>query len=246
METEFSLRVVKNCRENNLSRFPGVGRGLNVCGITGVVGGPTVSGSVATMNVALRHRGPDTGAGLSLAGGTTFGHRRLSIIDLNARSNQPFSKRGLTIVFNGEIYNYRNLRKELGRDVDFVTDSDTEVLVEAWRAWGPGCLSRLRGMFAFAVHEEATGRVWLCRDQFGIKPLFYLPLPDGGLAFASELKGIEAAFRSHLTLDPDAIIASLLYVWLPESQCVWREVRKLLPGHYLEIPPASEIKLHRW
>jgi len=162
------------------------------------------------------------------------------------RVHFTFSKRGLTISFNGEIYNYRDLRKELGRDVDFVTDSDTEVLVEAWRAWGMGCLSRLRGMFAFAVHEEATGKVWLCRDRFGIKPLFYLPLPGGGLAFASELKAIEAAFRPYLTLDRNALIASLLYVWLPENRCVWKEVRKLLPGHYLEVSPGGETELHRW
>ena len=142
-----------------------------------------------------RPRPPRAGRGRHLDGPddterVRLGHRRLSIIDLSAAANQPFVKDGLVLVFNGEIYNYRQLRAELsGAGISFRTSSDTEVLLEAWRRWGPASLRRLRGMFAFALFDERQGTLTLARDQFGIKPLFWTAR-DGGVAFASELKGL--------------------------------------------------------
>src|SRR5262245_60264268 len=129
------------------------------------------------MSDALAHRGPDaagTWIGPGSAERVRLGHRRLSIIDLSAAANQPFVKDGLILVYGGEIYNYRQLRAELEGDrISFRTNSDTEVLLEAWRRWGLASLRRLRGMFAFAVFDECRDTLTLARDQFGIKPLFW-------------------------------------------------------------------------
>ena len=104
-----------------------------------------------------------------------LGHRRLSIIDLSASANQPLVKGGLALVYNGELYNYRELRAELEKKgASFITSSDTEVVLEAWRHWGPEALARFRGMFAFAIADTATGELVLARDPLGIKPLLYL------------------------------------------------------------------------
>ena len=113
-----------------------------------------------------------------------------SIIDLTAAADQPFTKHGLTLSYNGELYNFRELRRELASTgARFSTSSDTEVVLEAWHRWGPACLDRFRGMFAFSLFDERTGRLVLARDQLGIKPLYYLHR-DGALVFASELKAV--------------------------------------------------------
>jgi asparagine synthase (glutamine-hydrolysing) len=124
----------------------------------------------------LSHRGPDATGRWSNPEPDLpvfLGHTRLSIIDLSAAANQPFRKNGLVLVFNGEIYNYRELRDELrGYGISFETSSDSEVLVEAWQMWSHKCLDKLRGMFAFAIFDERTRKLFLARDHFGIKPLF--------------------------------------------------------------------------
>ena len=125
-------------------------------------------------------------------------HRRLSIIDLSAAADQPFSKDGLHLSYNGELYNYRELRDTLrGRGVRFRTESDTEVVLECWRQWGPAGLARLRGMFAFAIYDERTAALTLVRDPLGIKPLYVLPR-GRGIVFASELKALVAAVGPEL------------------------------------------------
>jgi asparagine synthase (glutamine-hydrolysing) len=149
-------------------------------------------------------------------------------------------------VYNGELYNYRELRAELGAGgVGFRTTSDTEVLLEAWRRWGPDSLVRLRGMFAFAVFEERTGRLVLARDQFGIKPLFYASL-GGGIAFASELKGLRPLLGAQPTINLTAVVASLMYSWVPERHCIYQEVNKLPPGHWMEVGPDGRTRLQRF
>jgi asparagine synthase (glutamine-hydrolysing) len=131
-----------------------------------------------------------------------LGHRRLSIIDLGAAAGQPLTKDGLTLVYNGELYNYRSLRAELtSLGVRFVTTSDTEVVLEAWRTWGPKALHRFRGMFAFALFDERSGELVLARDPLGIKPLFFLPRSEG-VVFASELKALMTAIGSELRIEP--------------------------------------------
>ncbi len=176
-----------------------------------------------------------------------LGHLRLSIIDLSTAANQPLSRDGLTLVYNGELYNFKALRAELkARGVHFVTESDTEVVLEAWRAWGPEALRRFRGMFAFALADEMTGDLVLARDQFGIKPLYYLPRGEG-LVFASELKGLTAAVGSELRIEPGAMVASMLYYWVPDQQCAIKEVRKLPPGSWARIRPDGSFSVdHYW
>src|SRR5919197_2725484 len=142
-----------------------------MCGIAGIYNRPELHDQLPAMTESIAHRGPDA-AGCFIRSEpwpVALGHRRLSIIDLSSTANQPFVKDGLVLVFNGEIYNYRALRNTLvGRGVAFRTGSDSEVLLEAWRAWGPAALDRLRGMFAFALFDERSGRLVLARDPFGI------------------------------------------------------------------------------
>ena len=175
-----------------------------------------------------------------------LGHRRLSIIDLSDAANQPFVKDGLALVFCGELYNYRQLRAELGAaGTVFRTSSDTEVLLEAWRRWGPASLRRLRGMFAFALFDEREGTLNLARDQFGIKPLFWT-VRDGGVAFASELKGLRPLLGEHPPIDHTAIVASLMYYWIPEDHCVYQGVEKLPAGSWLQVGPEGRRRLERF
>lgn len=216
-----------------------------MCGIAGKAwwpGGPTVD----VMSDLLAHRGPD-GAGvwrherfdISLA------HRRLAIIDPRPESDQPFRKDGLVIVFNGEIYNYRALRTELAATgVTFRTDSDTEVLLEAWRRWEHRALTKLRGMFSFAIADEATGRVVLARDHFGIKPLFVTEQGDG-LAFASEQKAL-VPLLDRVTIDPRGVFASLLYYWVPEQFSTIAGIWRLPAGHWAEKVSGQPLRTHQW
>jgi asparagine synthase (glutamine-hydrolysing) len=221
-----------------------------MCGIAGCyqqADGPKL---VDIMTERIAHRGPD-------ADGTwnheddrvsiQLGHRRLSIIDLSAAAGQPLSKRGLTLVYNGELYNYKELRAELtSRGVSFVTASDTEVVLEAWRYWGPASLARFRGMFAFALADEKTGELFLARDPFGIKPLFYLQRREGVL-FASELKALVSAVGPELRIEPGALVASMLYYWVPEQWCAVAGVRKLPGGSWARFSPDGRMYLeHYW
>jgi asparagine synthase (glutamine-hydrolysing) len=157
------------------------------------------------------------------------------------------SKDGLTLVYNGELYNFRELRADLkARGACFTTESDTEVVLEAWRAWGPQGLRRFRGMFAFVLADEATGTLVLARDPLGIKPLYYLPRGEG-LVFASELKALTAAVGPELRLDPGAMVASMLYYWVPDQQCAIEGVRKLPPGSWAGIRPDGSFSVqHYW
>jgi len=211
-----------------------------VCGILGTYDIAIDAGRWATMSAALAHRGPDatgTWTGPDDTGRVRLGHHRLSIIDLSAAADQPFVKDGLVLVFGGEIYNYRQLRAELsGAGISFRTSSDTEVLLESWRRWGPASLRRLRGMFAFALYDARLGTLTLARDQFGIKPLFWMA-QGGGVAFASELKGLRPLLGPRPALDETAVVASLMYSWVPEDHCVYQGVHKLPPGTWMEIGP---------
>jgi asparagine synthase (glutamine-hydrolysing) len=208
-----------------------------VCGVAGAYQQPDGKVLVTTMVERIVHRGPDAGAVVELVDPDTavvLGHRRLSIIDLSSAADQPFAKGGLTLTYNGELYNYRELRHELETlGARFATASDTEVVLEAWRAWGPGALKRFRGMYAFAIHDERTGDLTLARDPFGIKPLYVMPRGDG-ILFASELKAIVAAVGPELTIDPGAMVASTLYYWLPQEFDALRGVHRHPAGTWAE------------
>jgi asparagine synthase (glutamine-hydrolysing) len=208
-----------------------------VCGIAGTYQQPDGKVVTGTMIDVLAHRGPDACGVLELVepgSDVQLAHRRLSIIDLSTAADQPMARRGLTLSYNGELYNYRELRAELqGAGVRFSTDSDTEVVLEAWRAWGTGALARFRGMFAFAVHDAVSGSLTLARDPLGIKPLYVLQRGDG-VVFASELKAIVAALGPELRIDPAGMVASVLYYWLPQQHDAVSGVRRLQPGTWTE------------
>jgi len=207
------------------------------------------AGLIGVMSDRLAPRGPDDHGLYSFGEGqlsVQLAHRRLSIIDLSDGGHQPLVRDGLCLVYNGELYNYRELRAELvARGTRFQTSSDTEVVLEAWRAWGPSVLPRFRGMFAFAIFDERSGHLVLARDQLGIKPLHYLPRKDG-VVFASELKSIVAALGAGMEVDPGALVASLLYYWIPPERCALKGVAKLPPGSWVEFRPNGDYSLHRY
>jgi asparagine synthase (glutamine-hydrolysing) len=221
-----------------------------VCGIAGCYQQADGHKLVDIMSDRIAHRGPD-------ASGTwdheddrvtvQLGHRRLSIIDLSTAADQPLAKHGLTLVYNGELYNYRALRAELAtRGARFATSSDTEVVLEAWRAWGPDALPRFRGMFAFAIFDERSGELFLARDPLGIKPLYFLPRHEG-VVFASELKALVAAMGAELRMEPGALVASMLYYWLPEQRCAITGVEKLPGGSWARFRPDGCCLIqHYW
>jgi asparagine synthase (glutamine-hydrolysing) len=221
-----------------------------VCGIAGCYQQPDGQKLVDIMSERIAHRGPDA-AGIwdheDDRVSIQLGHRRLSIIDLSTAADQPLSKHGLTLVYNGELYNYKELRTELAsRGVSFTTKSDTEVVLEAWRFWGPEALRRFRGMFAFALADTATGELVLARDPLGIKPLYYLPR-GGGALFASELKALVTAVGTELRIEPGALVASMLYYWVPDQQCAVDGVRKLPPGSWARLRPDGSVSVqHYW
>ena len=222
-----------------------------MCGIAGIFHYETVKPvdpkRVEAMTNALAHRGPD-GTGVWTAPGVGLGHRRLSIIDL-AGSPQPMHSADgrAVIVFNGEIYNYRELRRELEQGgAQFRTDGDTETILAAWQKWGPRCLERLDGMFAFALYDCATRQLFLARDRLGVKPLYIAELPGSALAFASELKGLLANPLLRRTIDRLAIEDFMTWGYVPDHRAILRGVRKLPAGHYQLLEhgrtPASPVQ----
>ncbi|GAB2602475.1 N-acetylglutaminylglutamine amidotransferase [Streptomyces capparidis] len=222
-----------------------------MCGLSGEIrfdGARPDLAAVERMTDRLAARGPD-GRGLWSQGAVALGHRRLKIIDLSQAGAQPMSDphNGLTGVFNGCIYNYRELREELrGLGHRFFSDSDTEVLLKAYRQWGAECVDRLYGMFAFAVVEHATGRVTLGRDRLGIKPL-YLARTAGVLRFASSLPALLAAGGVDTSLDPVAVHQYLSWhATVAAPRTVLNGVRKLPPATVRVIEPDGTCRDHRY
>ena len=219
-----------------------------MCGIAGLfhpgTPKPVDPSRVAAMIAAQAHRGPD-GEGIWTAPGVGLGHRRLSIIDL-AGSPQPMHAGALSVTYNGEIYNFAELRASLERGgARFVTEGDTEVLLHGWRAWGPGLLDRLNGMFAFALHDAEAGTLFLARDRMGVKPLHYVELSDGSLAFASELKGLLAHPLLRRVPDATAIEDYMAFGYVPDDACLVAGVRKLPAGHCLLIKRGQGVPAPR-
>jgi asparagine synthase (glutamine-hydrolysing) len=212
-----------------------------MCGICGEVtfNGAVAGDSLAAMNEKMWARGPDAGGTFS-QDGVAFGHRRLSIIDLAAASQQPMidSVLGLAIVFNGCIYNYRELRSELAvKGYRFFSQGDTEVILKAYAEWGPRCVERFYGMFAFAIWERNSGRVVLARDRLGIKPLYYAELP-GRLRFASTLPALLAAGGVDTSIDSAALHHYMSWhAVVPAPQTIIKGVRKLAPATVCVIEP---------
>jgi asparagine synthase (glutamine-hydrolysing) len=210
-----------------------------MCGIAGLFyrgGAAAEMGLLRRMTDILAHRGPD-GDGFHLQGPVGLGHRRLAIIDL-ATGDQPMAAAdgSAWIVYNGEVYNYRELRRELvAWGFTFRTTSDTEVVLTAYLAWGPECVRRLRGMFAFAIWDERSRRLFLARDRVGIKPLVYAW--DGRvLRFASELKAILEDPTVPRELDWEGVRDYFTYHYIPAPRTIFQGIRKLPPASYLLCP----------
>jgi asparagine synthase (glutamine-hydrolysing) len=222
-----------------------------MCGITGALdrsaslSAEALAARVESMIGPIFHRGPDA-KGVEVFGPCGFGHRRLSIIDLNARAGQPMklADQSAWIVFNGEIYNFQELRTELEREgCVFRTSSDTEVLLWGWRVWGRQMVSRLRGMFAFAIWDVPTQTLFMARDRFGKKPLFYYDGADAFL-FGSEIKSLLQWPGFKREVDYEVIHDYLTFHYCVGERSAFRGVRKLLPAHTLTLvqgkPPLIE------
>ncbi len=223
-----------------------------MCGIAGLyhltTPKPVDPARIERMCDAMVHRGPD-GGGVWTAPGVGLGHRRLSIIDI-AGSPQPMPSADgrAMLVFNGEIYNYRELREELrGLGAVFHTDGDSEVILAAWQRWGPDCLPRLNGMFAFAIYDLEARSLFMARDRLGVKPLFLAELADGSVIFASELKGLLAHPSLRREVDPLAIEDYLAWGYVPDTRCIVKGVTKLAAGHSLLLEQGKPMpQQHQW
>ena len=219
-----------------------------ICGVVGVVSGETVA-RVEGMSKRLAHRGPDdSGLWVSPAKRAVLGHRRLSIIDLSDAGHQPMSTEDgrFTITYNGEIYNFRELRDGLKRDgVRLFSGTDTEVLLALWAREGEVCLERLHGMFAFAVWDERERRLTLVRDPFGIKPLYYAP-SDGEMAFSSELEALRHGGYCR-RVNWKAAWAFLQFGSIPAPLTLYEGVSALAPGTLMEFDVDSKAaRLRRY
>ncbi|MFY9941450.1 MAG: asparagine synthase (glutamine-hydrolyzing), partial [Desulfobacterales bacterium] len=218
-----------------------------MCGICGQMkfnGNDSSARCVEKMTDALQMRGPDA-QGIFVQGAVALGHRRLKIIDLSERAQQPMidNQLGLSIIFNGAVYNYEALRRSLeAKGYRFFSTGDTEVILKAFHAWGRDCVRRLNGMFAFAIYERDSGRLFLARDRLGIKPLYYLQNTDE-LRFASSLPALIAGGGVKSAIDPVALHHYMTFhSVVPAPRTILRTVRKLPPGETMTIDPRGEIE----
>jgi asparagine synthase (glutamine-hydrolysing) len=211
-----------------------------MCGIAGIVAAGDWLGTVEAMTESLRHRGPDDG-GTWNAPGVALGHRRLAIVDVSPAGHQPMHFGDYTIVYNGEIYNFRELRREL--DGPFHSDSDTEVILHLYAKHGPACLGRLAGMFAFAIWDRRKRELFVARDRLGIKPFFYLQR-QGMFAFASELKALTGL--SSRRIDHTALWDYFSYKYIPCPKTIYEDVRQLPPAHAMLLGEDGARSWRYW
>jgi asparagine synthase (glutamine-hydrolysing) len=221
-----------------------------MCGIVGIASQSRVSDRrwLAVGRELMRHRGPDdAGEWWSADGRVGLGHRRLAIIDLSPAGHQPMQDASgeLCIVFNGEIYNFVDLRRELAaKGHIFRSQSDTEVILAAYHEWGTECLAHLNGMFAFVLYDSRQRQLFMARDRAGEKPLFYT-LANGGLRFASELKSLMVDLALSRRIDPEALDCYLAMGFVPGERCILQGMNKLPPAHAL-VFNLETAQLHLW
>jgi asparagine synthase (glutamine-hydrolysing) len=223
-----------------------------MCGIVGIaaVAAPTQRAWLTAGCDAMTHRGPnDSGEWWAEDGQVGLAHRRLSIIDLSSAGHQPMvdASGALSIVFNGEIYNFTELREELSaKGAKFRSHSDTEVILAAYSEWGMDCLSRLNGMFAFALYDARCRKIFLARDRVGEKPLFY-HYENGTLRFASELKGLMADQTLERRIDHESLDCYLAMGYVPGNRCILKGYNKLPPAHAMQFDvKTSEIGIWQY
>jgi asparagine synthase (glutamine-hydrolysing) len=222
-----------------------------MCGLAGIVDLKASRdfdpGTLKRMTDLIAHRGPD-GDGFHFDHGIALGHRRLAIIDLNTGDQPMYSPDGdIVVVFNGEIYNFREVRAELESSGHiFRTSSDTEVLIHGWRQWGWRVVERLRGMFALALWDRRSRTLFLARDRLGEKPMHYVHLTDGTLAFASEIKAFNPLSGWSRALNPEAIEDFFALGYVPDPKTIYAQVQKLPPGCVLIASSGGEPKVIRY
>jgi asparagine synthase (glutamine-hydrolysing) len=221
-----------------------------MCGLAGKLSwnAPPDLAVVAAMTARLAHRGPDA-SGSVVRGPLALGHRRLSVIEPSAASDQPMAdhERRCWLVFNGEIYNYRALRAELlAAGARFLTASDSEVVLEAYKRWGTGCFARFNGMFALALWDEPAQRLVLARDRLGKKPLFWYRLADGGAVFASELKALVENPAVPRALDVEALGQYLALGYVLSDRAIFRGIEKLPPATFAVLERDRPPRLERY
>lgn len=194
----------------------------------------------------IKHRGPDE-RGMFVRDNAALGMQRLAIIDLKGGSQPIFNEdESIAVIFNGEIYNYRELKSELEKlGHRFKTNSDTETIVHAYEEFGTDCVHYLRGMFVFAVYDFKNRKLFLARDRVGKKPLFYCTTPDGDFVFGSELKVLLEYGKVNREIDPVALDAYLTFGYVPEEFCIFKNIYKLLPGHFLTYQ-NGQIKTQKY
>ena len=223
-----------------------------MCGFVGIFDlksrDPVDRALLDKMNSAQVHRGPD-GEGLHLEPGLGLGHRRLSILDLEAGAQPFFSEdRSVVVVYNGEIYNFRRIAQELGkRGYHFKTRCDTEVIVYAWQEWGVECLHRFRGMFAFALWDRNQEVLFIARDRMGIKPVYYT-VAAGKLLVASELNPLRLSPDVSRTVDGSAVEDFFAFGYVPDPKTIFAGVHKLAPGHYICVRRGGDdpVQVKYW
>ena len=222
-----------------------------MCGFSGELcsHGPADVGTVAAMAATMTDRGPD-GAGVWAHAGAALAHRRLKVIDLSDKASQPLvdSELGLSIVFNGCIYNYPQLRRELqSAGYRFFSSGDTEVVVKAWHHWGEDFVDHLQGMFALCIVERDTGRAVIARDRLGIKPLYYAEGPGGSIRFASTLPGLVAGGGIDTTIDPVALHHYLsFHAVVPAPRTLLAGVKKMEPATIMVVEPDGRRRTRRY
>jgi asparagine synthase (glutamine-hydrolysing) len=221
-----------------------------MCGIAGVLNWDAAPQQEIVMRMTDRliHRGPD-GGGIGSLGPCVFGHRRLSILDLSDAGRQPMydSSGRYLITFNGEVYNYLEVKRELERcGVIFRSRTDTEVILESYKAWGPSCVARFNGMFAFALWDDQTGTLLLARDRLGKKPLFYRLLSNGSLCFASELGALLEHPGVSRRVCSKALVQYLSIGYVLSSACIVAGVEKLPPASVMVLRRGETPNRHRY
>ena len=217
-----------------------------MCGLAGFTGFKNNIQLAENANKCQQHRGPDNQS-IWYDDNIALAHQRLSIIDLSEAANQPFHKGDFVIIFNGEIYNYKELQVKLQTEkkVEFITSCDTEVILEMYNHYGNECLDFLIGMFSFAIYNKETSDLFLARDQFGIKPLFYTQINEA-LAFSSELKTLINIPGFNKSINHKALVSSINYRWVSGNETMFNGCFKLPPAHYILYNNQYGIKLVKY
>jgi asparagine synthase (glutamine-hydrolysing) len=217
-----------------------------ICGIYNFNNTPVVEKNIIQINDTLRHRGPDSGS-VKVFNNVALGHRRLSIIDLSDQANQPMITKDerYTIVYNGEVYNFKEIKEKLiKKGVVFYTESDTEVILQSFIEYGVECFKIFNGMFSLAIYDKLSEELFLCRDPFGIKPLYYFK-DKNTFVFASEMKAIKKAIEKGLSINNQALVEYLWYGNPLGENTIYKEIKEVKPGAFLKIS-TKEIEEHTY